>query len=737
MAEQETVSGTVESIVYRNPQNDYTVIEMTGDDNSMITAVGVLPCIAEGEEIILYGKWSTHPSYGRQFSAETFEKRLPSDVHAILRYLASGAVRGIGPVIASKIVERYGADSFEVLENHPEWLADIPGISAKKAAAFSAAFREQTGIRSVMMFCNNYFGAAAATRVYRRFGAGAVGLIKEDPYCLCASSLGISFGKADEIAASVGVAPTAFVRLRGGLIHVLRHNAQSAGHSCLPEAKLTAATAELLGVEERAVATALKECIASGTLISYTPEDEDKRNYIYTPKNASAEKYIAKKLLLLDRQCPAHSPADIDLLIARVEKEQNIRYAGKQREAIVAALASGVMILTGGPGTGKTTVVLALLRIFEYLGYEVALAAPTGRAAQRMSAAASYEAKTIHRMLEMERADEEDEPHFNRNEKMPLDESVFIIDEASMLDLPLAHGLLRAVTNGSRVIFIGDADQLPSVGTGNVLCDLIASGRFATVRLTEIFRQSGESLIVTNAHRINRGEKPVLDRTDADFFLVSRAREDDIPETIASLVNERLPRAYGEDIREQIQIITPSRKGRAGTEVLNRLLQEQLNPADKRKHEIRGRERVFREGDRIMQIRNNYDIEWEKGSVSGSGIFNGDIGVLEEIDHADGKFTVRFEDRLATYTFDMLDEVEHAYAITVHKSQGSEYPVVILPLYACPPMLMTRNLIYTAVTRARKMVILVGRSDIAYAMVQNNRHDMRYTCLVARLAEKG
>ncbi|MBQ8858881.1 MAG: ATP-dependent RecD-like DNA helicase [Clostridia bacterium] len=733
MAEQkkECVSGLVEAIVYRNDKNDYTVLEMAGDDDNLIAATGILPYVSEGEELVLYGRWVTHATYGRQFSVDTYEKRLPSDIHAILRYLSSGAVKGIGPVLAGKIVTRYGAESFDVVEKHPEWLADIPGISMKKAAAISEAFREQTGVRSVMMFCRDFFGAAAATRVYKRFGAGAVGMIKENPYCLCEETLGIGFEKADEIAATLGVEKNAPVRLQNGLRYVLQYNAIANGHTCLPREKLVGAAVAQLGVSAEEISSAIDAALREGVLAACALDEEA---YVYTAESAAAEEYVAKKMLLIDRRCAAYSTSDVDALLARVESEQGITYAGLQRRAIHAAMSGGVLILTGGPGTGKTTVVLALLRIFEHLGCNVALAAPTGRAAKRMSEAARCEARTIHRMLEMERTEDAAAPRFNRNSQNPLDEDVIIIDEASMLDLPLMQGLLRAMRNGTRLILIGDADQLPSVGMGNVLCDLIRSETFHTVALTEIFRQSESSLIVTNAHRINRGEIPVLDVADSDFFFVERA-EEQVAATVASLVDQRLPRAYGEEIREKIQVITPSRKGRAGTEVLNGLLQARLNPPAEGKKEVTSRDRVFRTGDRVMQIRNNYEIEWEKNGVIGSGVFNGDIGIIEDIEKEQEALYIRFDDRLATYEFSMMDELEHAYAITVHKSQGSEYPVVIVPLCSCAPVLQTRNLLYTAVTRAKEKVVLVGRRDIASRMVENDRQDMRYTCLAERAAQ--
>ncbi len=734
--EQTRVSGMVETVVYHNEQNDYTVLELACDDDTLITAVGTLPFLSEGEEVVLYGHYTTHPTYGRQFLVDTYEKHLPSDTHAMLRYLSSHAVKGVGPVIAAKIVSRYGADSFEVIENHPEWLADIPGISLKKAAAISEAFREQSGVRSVMMFCHDFFGTATTTRVYRRFGAGAVGMIRENPYCLCDAALGIGFAKADEIAAELGFEKTAPLRLQSGLQHVLVDQANSNGHSCLPREKLLCCAAEELAVPQPLLAAALDTALASGYLSAYeTEENGEKRCYVFTDRYGEQEAYVAKKLLTLDRYCMTYTSEDIDLLIARAEGEQGITYAALQRRAIHMALCSGVTVLTGGPGTGKTTVILALLRIFEFLGDHVALAAPTGRAAKRMSEAARHEARTIHRMLEMERTDQDGLYRFNRNHKNPLDENVIIIDEASMLDLPLMDGLLRAMRNGTRLILIGDTDQLPSVGTGNILHDLLYSGAFQTVRLTEIFRQSQSSLIVTNAHRINRGEEPVLDCTDGDFFFVFRPVEEQIAETVATLICERLPRAYGADIRDKIQVITPSKKGIAGTEVLNRLLQERLNPKDEKKRELHFRDRIFREGDRVMQVKNNYDLEWEKDGRSGHGVFNGDIGTILRIDGREELLYISFDDRVTAYEYALLEELEHAYAITVHKSQGSEYPVTLLPLYHCAPQLLTRHLFYTAVTRAKEMVILVGQRDVALHMIENVRHDMRYTCLRHRLAE--
>ena len=522
------------------------------------------------------------------------------------------------------------------------------------------------------------------------------------------------------------------MRLLAGISYLLNYNASANGHTCVPKDKLLEAAAEQLGVDSSLVEDALNVAQARRMIASESFEDIE---YIYLRTYYDAECYVAKKLLLLDAGCPSFDYEDIERMIDRSETQTGITYAPMQRRALYEALRSGVLLLTGGPGTGKTTIIKGLLNIFNSLGLRVALAAPTGRAAKRMSVATSAEAKTVHRMLETIR-NEGVTPLFGRNRDNPLDEDVIILDEASMIDLPLIEALLVAMKRGSRLVFVGDADQLPSVGAGNVFGDLLACGRLNTVRLDEIFRQSGESMIVTNAHKINAGQMPDLSVTDKDFFFLPR-REEEIAATVVDLLHRRLPRAYGDAVLEQTQIITPSRKGSNGTELLNGLLQEALNPKKADTAEISYRDRTFRIGDRVMQVRNNYGVEWVDNPTLAEGIFNGDIGVVESIGVEGEYMVVRYDgSRAARYDRSMYDELEHAYAITVHKSQGSEYGTVILPLYSCPPMLLTRNLVYTAITRARQRVILVGRRDILSRMIANDRHSMRYTLLAERLCEK-
>ena len=721
------ISGRIENVVYRNESNDYTVLEVVNEKDELITAVGVIPMAFEGENVTLHGYWTFHKEFGRQFSFDTYEKTLPEESDGILQYLASGTVKGVGPVTARKIVERFGIDTFEVIESHPEWLADIPGITYKKAASISESFREQTGVREIMMFCKDYFSTPEITKIYKKLGASSINTISENPYLLCESEYGISFEKVDAIARSLNVSPTSEVRILSAVKYILSSVAATGGHTCLPSDILVAEVSKLIEVDGKTIEEVVK--LFSDTKLALCKTDG--ATFVMTREVYESEKFIASRLDEMNMRCASFSISDTNGLIEKLETTVGIQYAILQREAIYSALNNGVTILTGGPGTGKTTVVKALISIFNSLGLKTVLAAPTGRAAKRMSEATSHEAKTIHRMLEMERSSD-GEVKFSRNRRNPLDESAVIIDEASMIDLALMDALVEAMRQGARLILIGDADQLPSVGAGNVFSDILSSERYNTVFLKEIFRQAKESLIITNAHRINEGTSPILNVTDNDFFFV-RCEERDIPKTVAALITERLPRTYGNHIREDIQVISPSKKGFGGIESLNSELQRKINPTSDNKKEKLSRGIIFREGDRVMQTVNNYDLEWIRGSLCGCGIFNGDIGVIENINHAKSEMTIRFDDREVAYDFDLLEDLELAYAITVHKSQGSEYPVVIIPMYNCPPMLMTRNLLYTAVTRARRMVILVGRPDIPVRMVENDREIRRYTTLKYRI----
>lgn len=724
------LEGSVEQILFQNDDNGYTVCDLAVDDE-MVTVCGIMPMLAEGDHLCVYGKWTHSAKYGRQFSAEQYERLMPADTASMLRYLSSRTIKGIGPKTALKIMEEFGEDAFDVIENHPEWLAEIKGISMKVALAASESFKEQTGIRSAMMFFRDYFGASTTVKIYKKWGNSAVDVAKKNPYRLCNEIDGIGFDRADALANGLGMQRDNLDRVMSGLFYVLQRNAAQNGHLCLPRESLKSAGTELLGVSESGIDEAISELIRVGRF-KYVMHDGVQM--VYTASSYDEEKYIAEKLVMLDRLCVEIDVQDIDRFIEREELKSGIEYAFLQKQAITDALRYGVTVLTGGPGTGKTTVVRALIHIFESMGYDIALAAPTGRAAKRLSEATSNEAKTIHRLLEVS-FDPNGHNVFNRNEENLLDEQIIIVDEASMIDSSLMCSLLKAVKPGARMIIIGDSDQLPSVGAGNVLCDIIESGRFSTVRLTEIFRQAQQSLIVTNAHAINNGKMPEISMKDNDFFYLRRTADRDIASTIVDLCCNRLPKAYGEMAKNGLQVICASRKGEAGTETLNIILQNTLNPKDRSKREFIFRERTFREGDRVMQTRNNYDLFWTRGNNNngGYGIFNGDIGVIEKISEIDKEMTILFDDRRVAYDFSLLDDLEHAYAITVHKSQGSEYPIVVMPMCTAAPMLHTRNLLYTAVTRAQNMVVLVGREDIIKEMVDNNRQSMRYTGLARRL----
>ena len=727
------LGGDVENIIYYNEENGYTVFDMSVDEatgelpkDEIITVQGVLPKISTGERIKVTGEWTFDKRYGRQFRAAYIEICMPATENDMLRYLSSRAIKGIGPKTAAKLIGEYGPDTFDVIENHPEWLARVPGISATKAEEISKSFREQFAMRSLMMLCREFLSVAMQQKVFAKWGASSVERIKENPYRLCEEFDGIGFERADRFAQTLGVTADSELRLKSGIGYVLNESARNGGHSFLPWNRLVPLAAQTLGAAQEKVSATLDELVLTGKLARVKVGNLDA---VYDSASLRCEMEIEEKLDLLDRLCPRLEAGDVERFITRIELEEDKKYHALQRKAISDAINSGVMVLTGGPGTGKTTVIRAVIRVYESMDMRVALAAPTGRAAKRMSEATQTEAKTIHRLLETDFTDGKRD-NFKKNENDLLEEDVIIIDEASMIDMFLMNSLLKAIKPGARLMLIGDADQLPSVGAGNVLNDIIASGRYCTVKLTEIFRQSNESLIIRNAHLINRGEYPVLNDAKSDFFFMNRQRDEDIASTIVELWKTRLPKTYGEQMAAGIQVISPSRRGIAGTESLNHMLQEALNPPSNRKLEKKFRDTVFREGDRVMQIKNDYDLTWEKDGKEGMGVFNGDIGVIETINVPSERMVIRFDERLVEYDFAKLDELDHAWAITVHKSQGSEYPVVIIPMYrSCPKQLLTRNLFYTAVTRAKAMCILVGDTSVVKEMVDNNRQIMRYTGL--------
>lgn len=729
--ELEKITGAVERIVYQNKENGYAVVEIETGEAEFETIFGTLPYIAEGELIAAYGSFVNSPKYGRQFRVEQYEKQLPQSEDMMIKYLSSGTIKGIGPAMAKKIVNRFGTETFDVIENNPSWLADINGISESRAEKIGEQFKEQHGLRNVMIFCSDFFSPTVSVRAFKRWGSSAVEIIRGDPYILCEDTFGVSFEKADNAARAMGHPADSDVRLYAGLKYVLSYSADQNGHTYLPEDKLLKATCALLASDPEKTKDALDSIVSTGVCVR---EKTDGRNCIFLKKYRDAEQYICDKLRMLDSSCILVDENNLSRSIDICEVEENIKYAPMQRKAIERAVNSGVMVLTGGPGTGKTTVIRAVTRIFSRLGMKYALAAPTGRAAKRMSEATSEEAKTIHRLLEVAYTDGERQ-QFMRNRTNLLDENVIIIDEASMIDALLMAALLEAIRPGAKLLLIGDADQLPSVGAGNVLADIIASDTVNTVHLKDIFRQAGESLIVTNAHAINEGRYPDLQTKNNDFFFLPRASEEETAETIVRLCTTRLPKTYGPKILESLQIITPTRKSTCGVEALNARLQQALNPPSPSKREKHARSVTFREGDKVMQIRNNYDILWVKDGVEGAGIFNGDIGKIIKVDNTAGTLVIDFDDRITEYDYTLLDELEHAYAVTVHKSQGSEYRTVIIPAFKFSKRLLTRNLLYTAVTRAQQMVIIVGDEQAVNDMVDNNRHALRYTSLRERMED--
>ena len=722
--------GSVETVVYHNDKNQYTVLEMNAG-NENVTVVGAFPFVSVGEELHVYGKWSSHPSFGDQFKAEAFERSRPATTAAMLKYLSSGAVKGIGPATARRIIETFGGKALEIIENEPERLAQIKGITREKALEINTELKRVYGIRELMAFLGAYgVRPEEAVLVWKQFGEGSVGCIQEDPYCLCGDGLDISFSIADSIAESMEKPRNDDGRVQAGVLYVLRHNLNN-GHTCLPADKLCQAAQRLLGVELSDVQDALLLLCEHYQTVCV---NFDGRDFIFLKKQYQSEEYISRRMQGM-LQMPPQSICGAENMIADVERTQGIAYAEKQRYAIRAALDKGILILTGGPGTGKTTTLNAIIRILKEMGERVFLAAPTGRAAKRMSELTGEEAKTIHRMLQVD-WDEQDNPVFTRNERNPLECDCLVIDELSMVDSYVFESVLRALPISCRLILVGDSDQLPSVGAGNVLGDLVASGLFPTVQLKEIFRQSMASLIVMNAHQIVEGKMPDLSRRDSDFFFMPVAEPEDAAKLIVSLCSQRLPKSYGYSSVSDIQVLCPGRKGELGTAELNKLLREAINPPSKDKTEVKINGTLFRLGDKVMQVRNDYNLPWTKeDDTSGEGVFNGDMGVVTEIDRPGGVLRVQIDDKEVLYDFEHAsNELEPAYAVTVHKSQGNEFTAVVIPVLKPPMQLCYRNLLYTAVTRAKKLLILVGTRGTIEAMVENDRKTRRYTGLARFLA---
>ncbi|MBQ5398068.1 MAG: ATP-dependent RecD-like DNA helicase [Ruminococcus sp.] len=721
---------TVETIIYRNDSNGYSVIEL--DDEDQTTAVGIMPDVNVGENVRLIGCFKPHASYGMQFSVSTYEKTMPEDIAGILSYLSSGSIKGIGPATASNLVKEFGEATLDVLMNEPERVARIKGISLNKAKDISAQLRESSGIRELMIYLGEYdISPASVVKIYKAFGSRSVAEIESNPYCLSDGDFGVSFEKADKIALKQGREPDERLRIRAGLAYVLAHN-RSNGHTCLPSDRLVETTGSFLGVEYRSVAEALDGMIADESLISY---DAQGRRMIFSVDMFSSECYIAQRIKMI-RLFPAAFIPDIDKHIETIEEYNGIKYASMQKEAITQALTGGLLVLTGGPGTGKTTTLNAIIKILKDKGQTVFLCAPTGRAAQRMSEVTGEEAKTIHRLLEVS-WDKNDKPAFKKNEKNMLKCDALIIDEVSMVDAQLFESVMRALPMGCRLILVGDSHQLPSVGAGNVLDDLTSSGIVPVVELNEIFRQSLQSLIVTNAHRIVRGDMPELSVRDKDFFFLPSEKKEVIRKTVVDLCSTRLCKAYGYDVFQNIQVLAPGRKGELGVNELNTTLQAVINPSDDSKAELVSGKKLLREGDKVMQTKNNYDLLWVKeDGETGEGIFNGEIGVIESIKRNSRIIKVKFDDKLASYDFDFAADLDLAYATTVHKSQGNEFDAVVMPLFRGSPMLYYRNLLYTAVTRAKKLMIIVGSREIIRKMVDNNRKNKRYSGLGFFLTEQ-
>ena len=731
----EKLAGYVEHIIYRNADNGYTVLNLVSGE-AEITCVGIFSAIAEGENIEASGDYTDHPTYGKQFKVESFEEKAPEDEEAIERYLGSGAIRGIGLALAARIVRRFKADTFRIIEEEPERLAEVKGISERKAMEIADQVNEKRDLRQAMIFLQQYgITMNLAVKVYQQYGQEVYGIIRENPYRLADDIEGVGFRTADEIAVRVGIRMDSDFRIRSGILYVLLQ-ASTEGHTYLPEEELTRRTGQLLEVGEEQIEKQYMDLAIERKIIMKQGENQTQ---IYA---ASFYYMEANTATMLKQLNVSYDVPDLEIeeRVRRIEKQTGMELDEHQMTAVKEAVRNGLLIITGGPGTGKTTTINTIIKYFEMEGLDIFLAAPTGRAAKRMSETTGFEARTIHRMLELN-GGVDGAAGFERNEQNPLETDVVIIDEMSMVDISLMHALLKAVAVGTRLILVGDVNQLPSVGPGSVLRDIIRSHECNVVMLTKIFRQASTSDIIVNAHKINQGEEVTLDNKSMDFFFLKRYDADVIISVVLQLIKQKLPK-FVDATPYDIQVLTPMRKGLLGVERLNGILQRYLNPPSPQKREKEHGDILFREGDKIMQTRNNYQLEWEIRTIyglsvdKGTGVFNGDMGIVREINDFAETMTVEFDEgRMVECPYKLLDELELAYAITIHKSQGSEYPAVVIPLLSGPSMLMNRNLLYTAVTRARKCVTLVGNEVTFEQMVQNTSQQKRYSGLCDRLKE--
>ena len=733
---QETINGYVDHIIYRNTDNGYTVLVLICDEEEL-TCVGTFSDIAEGENIEARGVFTDHPTYGRQFKVQSFEEKAPQDVVAIERYLGSGAIKGVGIALAARIVRRFKEDTFRIIEEEPERLAEIKGISERKAMEIADQVNAKRDLRQAMIFLQQYgISTTLAVKIYNQYGQEVYGILQENPYRMADDIEGVGFRTADEIASRVGIRTDSDFRIRSGIQYALLQ-ASGEGHTYLPMEELTGRASQLLGLEPEYIENHYMNLAMDRKIIM---RQVDGVTQMYSSAFFYMEANTATMLKQLDVSYDVPD-IEIEMRLRQIEKQTKMDLDEHQVEAVKEAVRNGLLIITGGPGTGKTTTINTIIRYFEMEGMDIFLAAPTGRAAKRMSETTGFEARTIHRMLELN-GGMEGNAGFERNEQNPLETDVIIIDEMSMVDISLMYALLKAVVAGTRLILVGDVNQLPSVGAGSVLKDIIDSGMFHTVKLTKIFRQASTSDIIVNAHKINRGEPVSLDNKSMDFLFLKRYDADKIINVTLQLIKQKLPKFVGAS-EYDIQVLTPMRKGLLGVERLNTVLQMYLNPPDASKREKEYGSTLFREGDKVMQVKNNYQLEWEIRSKyglmidKGTGIFNGDMGIIEEINDFAETMTISFDEgRMVEYPYKLLEELELAYAITIHKSQGSEYPAVVIPLLTGPRMLMNRNLLYTAVTRAKKCVTIVGNDETFQMMIENNAEQRRYSGLRDRLTEE-